>query len=76
MITVRKLTSFGIELYECLNFFKAENIPKFYHYFPQNDEREEIIVTELLGRNLETLLQKYKRFSIVTSMKIGLQVVR
>lgn len=53
----------------------VENIPKFYHCFPENDKKGVMIVTELLGDNLENLLKKFTRFSVATTMKIGLHVV-
>lgn len=63
-------------IYEVLNVHGHESIPKFYKYFPvSNDNNEVILVTELLGKNIEELFIRAGYFSVVTTMKIGLQVV-
>lgn len=53
-----------------------DQIPKFHQYFSASDGRGTVIVTELLGENLLNLLEKYRKFSVVTIMKIVLQIVR
>lgn len=57
-------------------FFLAEQIPKFYHYFPETNQTKAVFVTQLLGITLPNLWQsKSDQFSSVTILKIGLQVV-
>lgn len=53
----------------------AELIPKFHQYFPETSDRGAILVTELLGENLSRSLYKFKRFSAVSVIRIGLQAV-
>lgn len=52
-----------------------DSIPKFHHYFSESNETQAILVNELLGETLSTLLRKHERFSTATIMRIGLQVV-
>lgn len=54
----------------------ADSIPKVYHYSPQTEESKEILVTELLGDDLNTIYGKLGPFSTATVMKIGLQMVK
>lgn len=52
-----------------------DSIPKFHHYFSESNETQAIIVNELLGETLSTLLKKHDSFSTATIMRIGLQMV-
>lgn len=69
------------DIYELISAHEHPSIPKFYKYFPAtNDSSREncsnvVLITELLGESMEDLLKKNRSFSVVTSMKIGLQVV-
>lgn len=65
-------------IYELINEHEHESIPKYFKYFPATDDLESILITELLGKNLYDILLTYNLdyFSAVTSMRIGLKVVR
>lgn len=52
----------------------SAGIPQFFDYF-HNYHGKAILVIELLGKSLDSLLDSKKKFSIKTSMMIGLQVV-
>lgn len=54
---------------------RSESIPKIYDYISGTNERSTILVTELLGDNLQNIFLKAKAFSITTIMEVGLQVV-
>lgn len=56
------------------NYFLLDSIPKLYKYFPEANGKA-TLVTELLGNSLSDLYRK-QIFSLVTVMRIGLQVVR
>lgn len=53
----------------------TESIPKVYKFFPQMKGRWAVLVMDLLGENMSETLKKFKHFSIVTAMRIGLDVV-
>lgn len=57
-----------------IGFTLSAGIPHFFDYFP-NSHGKAILVIELLGKSLDSLLESKKKFSIKTSMMIGLQVV-
>lgn len=54
----------------------VDSIPKHYNFFKETN-KSAVLVTELLGQDLEIAQQKsnLRRFSTITVMKIGLQVV-
>lgn len=49
-------------------------IPHFFDYF-HNYNGKAVLVIELLGKSLDSLLKSKKTFSIKTSMMIGLRIV-
>lgn len=63
------------DIYELINAHGHESIPKFHKYFPANKNRTAVLVTELLGENIWKLLTKHSYFSVITSMRVGLQIV-
>lgn len=56
-----------------ISFTHADSIPKLYHHF--STVTQSTIITGLLGEVLDDLFEKVKRFSTVTVLRIGLQVV-
>lgn len=53
-------------------------LPKFYHCLYENSNHDNaVLIMELLGRSLDYIWEQgyKKRFSIKTTMMIGLQIV-
>lgn len=53
----------------------TDSIPKIYFYTQLPNETKAVLVMELLGKNLEALLNFHQKLSEVTVMRIGIQLV-
>lgn len=57
-----------------LKLLKGPNIPKFEFFGEENNKN--ILVMELLGKNLECILEKFQKFSIKTTCILGYQMLQ
>lgn len=57
-------------------FIDADSIPEYYDYFPKTAKNKPILVMELLGFDLHKIWRKIGPFSTITTMTIGIKMVR